>query len=72
MQVQRASGSTAWFWTVKGPAELEAGTGLAGEAEDLEAAKVEIRKAFDSLLYWCAMRQDGEVRWHVPAEKTAG
>jgi hypothetical protein len=29
----------------------EAGIGLAGEADDLEAPKLEIRKAFDTLLY---------------------
>ena len=72
MRVQRASGHTAWFWTVTGPAEPQAGVGLTGEADDLEAAKVEIRKAFDALLYWCAMRRDGEIRWHVPAERTTG
>jgi hypothetical protein len=67
MRVSRASGRIAWFWTVTGPAEPDANVGLVGEAEDLDAAKVEIRKAFDSLLYWCNMRRDGEIRWHVPA-----
>ena len=72
MRVSWASGRIAWFWTVTGPAEPDAKVGLAGEAEELEAAKVEIRKAFDALLYSCAMRRDGEIRWHVPAERTAG
>jgi hypothetical protein len=72
MRVQGASGRTAWFWTVTGPAKPEAGIRLVWKADDLEAAKVEIRKAFDTLLYWCAMRRDGETRWNVPAERTAG
>ncbi len=35
MRVRRASGRTAWFWTVTGPAEPEAGIGLAGKLETL-------------------------------------
>ncbi len=68
---RRSPGQTGW-----GPHGDQGASapriGLAGEAEDLEAAKVEFRKGFDALLYWCAMRRDGEVRWHIPAEKTAG
>ena len=66
MRVSRASGRIAWFWTVTGPAEPDAGIGLVGEAEDLDTAKVELRKAFDAVLYWCASNRGGEIRWNVP------
>jgi hypothetical protein len=66
MRVSRASGRIAWFWTVTGPAGPDAGVGFAGEAEDLDAAKVEFRRAFDSVLYWCASNRGGEIRWNVP------
>ena len=66
MQVSRASGRIAWFWTVTGPAEPDAKVGLVGEAEDLDAARVEFRKAFDAVLYWCASNRGGKIRWNVP------
>lgn len=66
MRVSRASGRIAWFWTVTGPAEPDAGIGLVGEAEDLDTAKVEFRKAFDAVLYWCASNRGGKIRWNVP------
>ena len=66
MLVARASGRTAWIWTITGPATPDAGIELAGEAEDLEAAKAALRGAFDRLLYWSSMAKDGELRWHTP------
>lgn len=69
MRVSRASGRIAWFWTITGTAEPQAEVGLVGEAEDLEAAKAEFRKAFDALLYWCSSERGGVVRWHVPVER---
>ena len=36
---------------------------LVGEAEDLDAAKAEFRKAFDAVLYWCSSERGGVVRW---------
>ena len=64
MQVSRASGRIAWFWTVTGPAEPDAKAGFVGEAEDLDAAKAEFRKAFDAVLCWCSSERAGVVRWH--------
>lgn len=72
MRVSRASGRTCWFWTITGPAAPDAGIALAGEAEDLETAKVDFRAAFDRLLYWAAMSRDGELGWHVPAQRVGG
>ena len=72
LQVSRASGRVAWFWTITGPAAPDAGIALAGEAEDLESAKVDFRAAFDRLLYWAAMSRDGELGWHVPAQRVGG
>ena len=51
MLVQRSSGRVAWFWTITGPAQPDAKVGLVGEAEDIEAAKAEFRRAFDAILY---------------------
>lgn len=67
MKVARAPGRTCWFWTVTGPAAPEAGVAMVGEAETLDEAKAEFRRAFDALLYWAAMAKDGEIPWHPGA-----
>ncbi len=72
MRVNRASGRTAYFWTITGPAAPEAQVGLVGEEDDLDAAKAAFRRAFDSLLYWAALKKDGELPWHVGAERVGG
>jgi hypothetical protein len=69
MFVARASGRSAWFWTITGPTALDAGIGLAGEAETLDDAKGDLRQAFDRLLYWASMARSGELRWHVDDER---
>jgi len=72
MLVARSSGRVAWFWTITGPAAPEAGIGLVGEADDLDGAKAALRAAFDRLLHWAAMARDGELGWHVGAERIGG
>ena len=72
MLVARASGRVAWFWTITGPAEPDAGVALVGEAEDLDGAKAALRQAFDRLLHWASMARDGELGWHVGAERVGG
>lgn len=72
MRVSRATGRTCWFWTITGPAAPDAGVALAGEAEDLESAKIDFRRAFDRLLYWAGMVREGELGWHVPAQRVGG
>jgi hypothetical protein len=64
MRVARASGRTAFFWTVTGPAVPDAGIALAGEEADLDVAKVAFRQAFDRLLYWAAEHKSGLLPWH--------
>jgi hypothetical protein len=71
MRVARSSGRVAWFWTVTGPAAGDAGIGLVGETEDLDTAKAAVRQAFDRLLHWADMAKDGELGWHVGAERVS-
>jgi hypothetical protein len=72
MLVARASGRAAWFWTITGPAAPGAGVGLAGEADDLDGAKSALRSAFDRLLHWASMARDGELGWHIGADRVGG
>ena len=72
MLVARSSGRVAWFWTITGPAAPDAGVGLAGEADNLDAAKAALRSAFDRILYWASMAKNGELGWHVGAERVRG
>lgn len=69
MRVARASGRSAWFWTITGPAAPDAGIGLAGEASTLDDAKGDLRQAVDRLLYWASMARSGELRWHTDEER---
>ena len=72
MRVARATGRTCWFWTITGPAAPDAGYATAGEAEDLDAAKADFRRAFDRLLYWAGMVREGELPWNTPAQRVSG
>lgn len=58
-----AFGVSRWFWTVTGPAMVQAGLPSSGEAETLEEARLQFRQAFDRWMAW-AMAQNGPVTWH--------
>lgn len=66
MRQRRAFGKEAWFWTVTGPALVQAGIASSGEAETLEEARQAFRSTFDTWLRW-AMTTSGPVMWHGSA-----
>lgn len=58
-----ANGATHWFWTVTGPALVQANINSSGEADTLNAAKKAFRERFDAWLSW-AVKADVAVYWH--------
>ena len=61
---QVANGASHWFWTISGPATVQANLSSSGQAESLEAAKTAFRERFDQWLAW-ALAADVAVRWHA-------
>jgi hypothetical protein len=72
LRVARASGRVAFFWSITGAAVPSARLGTSGEADDLDAAKVAFRHAFDEMLYWASAKGGGTLPWHVGAERLGG
>jgi hypothetical protein len=58
----KAFGHSLWFWTITGPAMVQARLSSSGEAETLEDARLGFREAFDKWLDW-ALAQDQPVHW---------
>ncbi len=59
-----ANGAAVWFWTITGPALVQAGLSSSGQADSLEAARQAFRTRFDEWLAW-ALAADVAVRWHA-------
>lgn len=57
-----AFGASRWFWTITGPAMVQAGLPSSGEAGSIEEARVAFREAFDRWLAW-ALEAPEPVRW---------
>ena len=55
-------GVSRWFWTVTGPAMVQAGLASSGETETLDEARLAFREAFDRWLTW-ALVHDRKVHW---------
>lgn len=58
-----ANGRSHWFWTVTGPALMQANINSSGEAATLEDAKADFRERFDAWLPR-ALKADVAVYWH--------
>lgn len=58
-----ANGETTWFWTVTGPALVQAGLSSSGNAASLGEARQAFRERFDQWLAW-ALDTDAAVYWH--------
>lgn len=64
MRQRRAFGKETWFWTITGPALVQADLPSSGEAETLEEARQAFRLTFDKWMRW-AVVQGGPVMWHA-------
>lgn len=63
MRQARAFGNETWFWTITGPALVQAGMTSSGEAETLDAARQAFRERFDEWLTW-ATAASGRIYWN--------
>lgn len=57
-----AFGTSRWFWSITGPALVQAELPSSGEADSLEDARVAFREMYDRWLTW-AVAQEGKVHW---------